>query len=656
MFERPILSSQWILGVLLISLGPVVWAGSTVPFEGFNHTPLGSAQLVLVGDRLEVSNFGGAGTDGVRVETLAAEGMASRLGIDTIDILRTAKLTAAAVGLVDGTEVTAMELEIEFEPTTGQFKLTPDFSALGASTYSFELYLGDTQVGCMKKLSVPAGSFLWPANLEPELFVHRGGALGLYGFPDKGAGGGFRLPDGTIVDADSAVFVAEDATSDADFFSALELTATGVNSFYLAQHDVVMWNNRHRALEGFLVPASDSLTLQGLPPTAGPGLGSTATLEVELGEALSWFVGIEDLSPLELLDGATLEARTFGTVDGEVDQDALATRIEFTGSEFQASFDFSPLSTLVDPVPYLVPIGLEIFNGEVSQGTWTNLENPVATFAEAPAILDPVIPSSFPPDPFPGDEPLANGDLPLVELTFDSPVAISIPGRSSPFTGDRIFAWPDFDPKAVTSAARFRIQTTGIPAVSFASEVVGHYEKAAAVLANQVEGWIINCQDELEPKEKVKSYLCLVNDSPTIDLRGVYVTGDPMGDLRGVAGIDLADQQDGTYRNTDPITLFARSHCTVGLQGEVAVKSGEFVIMDYLIEVGPNRSQVRDVDQVVAGSQVPPQHGFFPPDCLHPCAPIPIVHQCPTEQLPELEAIFADGFESGDASAWTAIH
>ena len=654
MFRESRITSRWVRRLVRLFLFVVVPAPvSAALHAGFLHQAVGNASLTLDHHGLVVASLPSAGVGaGVRVRTGSAEGVASRLGIDSRQFPLGTRLTATARGIVGGASVEAARLEVE--RTEGGYVLAPAFPGLGAVSYRLELYLGDDQAHAAGGLTGVAGSVVWPGTLGPELAVHRGGALVLTGFPDQASGGGFRLPGGAVVDADSAVFLAETAVADADHLDALELTVDRPASFILNGHDLVFWRARHRAIGSLLVPASGSLRVEAphheTHAHGGPlarGDGAPIGVEIELGDSQGWWLVTDGLSPEDLPTGAWLAAQTFGTVDGVADRQVVSTRLEVEGSMLEASFDFTPLLPAPGDALYTVEI---LLDGEVmASQSGVGLRGSSVRFATAPSVLDPWLPSGFPPDPFPPGQLPEYGGRPLLSLLFEEPVPISLSGGSPNLSGDEIRAYPDFEPRPVGSASRLTVLTSGVPAIAFRDATFMKAQKIHAGLDVDLDGWLVSCSDAVAPASQVKTFVCLANDTGQ-SVRNIEVTAAVPKGLLSVGRFNLSVQQGQNWRS-GPLLVPARAHCPVGFEGRVGLQPSDYLESEFTIERSGVSTRLRLLNFVLPTSGFLPPHPAIPTDCLAICHGTP-AHLCPE---PPPAGIFADGFESGDTSAWSTI-
>lgn len=645
MSNTVMLVSRWaVILVVLSFVNPVI--AIAVSYAGFAHQTLGNATLTVFASRLTVDSFSATpmGT-GVRVDTLFAEGMASGLGVDPSSFPLGARLTATASGPVNGVGVEAARLEIE--RTINGYALTPSFPGLGGVSYRIELYLGDDRVHAASDRSGSAGTIAWLGTIAPELLVHRGGALALTGFPDVPAGGGFRLPGGDLVDADRVVFLAEGAVADADYVEALELTVDSLASFFIVGHDLVHFQARHRALGSLLVPSDGALRVEALPTGAGQARGGVDPMgvEIELGDSQGWWLAADGLSPADLPTGAWLHAQTFGTVGDVPDQLAVSTRLEDRGAILEASFDFAPLVPDHGEARYTVEI---LLDGEMVVAQ-SGVLGPAAQFSTAPAVLDPWLPSRFPPDPFPPGQLPEHGGRPLLSLLFEAAVPITLAGHSPTIVGNEIRAYPDFDPRPVSRATRLTILTNGLTAFALHEETFIKNQKIFAGLAANLDGWLMTCTDALRPASLAKTFVCLVNRGQQPE-PGIEVCAATPKGLTQIGGLNMTMQQNQTW-SSGSLSVPARGHCPVGLEGTVALPPYDHLESEFTIKRGGISTQLRLLNLVLPGSGFLPPHPGIPAECLMVCTQ-PSAHLC--KEPPPSREVFADGFESGDTSAWSA--
>lgn len=135
--------------------------GCPVIYKGLEHTPLGAATLTLIADTLVVGNIGSSGDDGVSSDvSRPPPDRTLTWGFETTDTLDPAVLPTGAfrrvtlIGEIDGVPGQVAG-QTTIEDVGGSLRLTPDFSSLGSSAVTINLFLGGELVGQVTGYSGP---------------------------------------------------------------------------------------------------------------------------------------------------------------------------------------------------------------------------------------------------------------------------------------------------------------------------------------------------------------------------------------------------------------------------------------------------------------------------------------------------------------------
>jgi len=311
-------------------------------YNGLNQVALGSAALDVKLNRLIVSNLGSSGQDGVSI-TLpnAASWEAHWLPLDPTDALPVgASVQSQAFGTA-GTSINGLLGSWKLTKTgTGSYAVTADFSQLGSSTVTLQVFNGTTLVttlpgqsgalaivnGCVDDdhwgNPTPSGPYGLPGPfggaltfLDPRTFTFLGGATAL---------------------GDRLVIVPEGGAA------VSSLTQTNVLASGIPQ--IAIDEERH--FVEFAGLLQGSLGQAGLSVTGGQltvsNLGSSGQdgVEIELGALSQRKLNLYYQTPEG--DG-TLSFTGVGLVGTQSDQALGKTSIDFSGSTKTLSFDYSAI-------------------------------------------------------------------------------------------------------------------------------------------------------------------------------------------------------------------------------------------------------------------------------------------------------------------------
>jgi hypothetical protein len=147
-------------------------AKGDVVFFGFVNQPLGNAQLNVLGGNLVVSNIGSSGQDGVRqiMPGSGTQAMQTNLGLPNFSMSSAGtKLFTTQIGVVDGISnqlFSSFSIEnVPVETAPSILKLAADFSFVGATSYSIDLFNGSQLVTRQTGLST-GEMFAPPVDFE----------------------------------------------------------------------------------------------------------------------------------------------------------------------------------------------------------------------------------------------------------------------------------------------------------------------------------------------------------------------------------------------------------------------------------------------------------------------------------------------------------
>jgi hypothetical protein len=312
-------------------------------FEGLEQTPLAGSTLTVIDNQLSVEN--GAmvsvampGVAGVQFHTGEADGVLWTVDLGDADVPIGAILAAKSFGQVDGVPDQPAGGLIS-ERVAGGYRITPDFSGLGATTYELQLYRQGVLVYSQPGMSGPAAT-------APAGSARRYCCRVVFYSCSFGATGSdtqlVQVTNGPQVLADMMIFKHEAATRKLDFHTAILTQTTGIPKFAVAEQSVLLFGALlpHRALgSATLDAAGGRLTVSNLGSSGEDGVN------VEVGHfapADSSQVSWEPLDPAGTAPvGASLEAIEVGSFRGIPGQPLGQLHIAKGGNgTFQITADF----------------------------------------------------------------------------------------------------------------------------------------------------------------------------------------------------------------------------------------------------------------------------------------------------------------------------
>lgn len=321
---------------------------STVIFDGLNHTPLGSAQLDVVGDDLVVSNLQ-AGDGGVLVQLGEARGWG--FTFDDLDIQAHpvgAFKQWVMRGMVDGVpdQVTWIERH-EVAQVQGQnvIQVSFDTSALGATLNVLELYDDGQLVYDGVHPNGPLYHF-FAEEIDPPPMKHQvQWDATCVKMPIDPRNWPVKTASGEIIrEFDTIVTYPLDPTRQVSFCSAVESRAAGVSEITLRDEVLVALSERlaHRTLgDARFNPVNGVL---GVTQLGSAGDGGVA---IDLVSAESVDVRWQPLDPMGVASaGATLKANAYGTLQGVPNQSLGSLGLTLTpGGSIRVDADFTNISS-----------------------------------------------------------------------------------------------------------------------------------------------------------------------------------------------------------------------------------------------------------------------------------------------------------------------
>jgi hypothetical protein len=153
----PVLAVAVLLSANTTAGAPV----APVIYKGLPHTPLGAASLSIIADILVVGNIGSSGLDGVSIDvSRPPPDRTLTWGFETPDTLDPAVLPTGAfrrvtlIGEIDGVPG-QVAIQTTIEDVGDSLLLMADFSFVGSSAVTVNLYLGGGLVGQVTGYSGP---------------------------------------------------------------------------------------------------------------------------------------------------------------------------------------------------------------------------------------------------------------------------------------------------------------------------------------------------------------------------------------------------------------------------------------------------------------------------------------------------------------------
>ena len=348
-------------GVLELTVAPL--AGS-----GVIHLPEGQANLsVGMAGEIVVSNIGSSGEDGVTIQIGESDGF--DFSISPAQPPDGTVLTISKIGQLNGVPDQLLITETT-RIVGGETVLEPDFSPLGASTY--------TVVALNQGVVVAQRS-----GLTGAVITHDSGA-GIFGNLFKPKKTQTSCPkwnkafvQGPVqVTIQSAPPVMADAimilgdglapTCGVDFTSEITILASGVASFTLGDERLSLFGQAHQALgQALFTAGAGNLSVSNI---GSSGLDGVAIHVEDVDEfAAIW----QPLDPLATVpDGAFLEFSATGSVGGMAEQALGTLRITDIGAELEITADYSAVGSTSHR--------LEVLDGGVLVTTVTGHTGPVA--------------------------------------------------------------------------------------------------------------------------------------------------------------------------------------------------------------------------------------------------------------------------------------
>jgi len=247
-----------------------------VIFGGFSHGIIGGAVLSeLPGGLLNVQPSPLGGTFGASVELGDSEGFRWVTDMATNAPVG-ATLVSQGWGMVDGVSgqlIYSVGLEVASGGTL--HVQPPDFSNLGATTYTLRLFSDGAVVYEQSGLTKSPGDLINGTKTSrccASLIPPRAYWL----ISKLAAQGEFAVNGGPVVLADEVDFLPDNPTRTADSLQRAAEEATGMDSFTLSGESIVVFGNEHSSDSSQVSGASGVVTV-----TSGPG-GDTESVDIDI--------------------------------------------------------------------------------------------------------------------------------------------------------------------------------------------------------------------------------------------------------------------------------------------------------------------------------------------------------------------------------------
>lgn len=304
---------------------------------GLDHSTVGNAQFdVDEQGGLVVSNLGPGGQDGYRVEVGETLGVIPDLELPSTSMPVGSWMQGETRGRVNGLDDQPTGT-LRVEGVASGSQITPDFSAIGADTYTL-IVVNEGQVVYQRSgMSGVAG--IAQATAAKRKVCCR---VIRYSIP-IGRAASFQTADGLTFTADNVFFDPEGPTRQVDFISSLTVRIAGIPQMVVRGTLISVFDSflEHYALGDVVLTAADGdLAVSGIDSTGTEGVA--VDIAYPLAETLGWQLESSDvLDPAALPTGPISSVEVRGTIAGE--EGALASRatIEDIGNSLRVNADFS---------------------------------------------------------------------------------------------------------------------------------------------------------------------------------------------------------------------------------------------------------------------------------------------------------------------------
>ena len=319
---------------------------ASLVFQGLTNTSLGQAALVVSTNKLVIANLGSSGQDGVRVSLNPGGSFAG--GWEELDPSNTlpvgafveSQLIGNAAGITNG----VLGTTICTKAGTSNFVVTVDYSPLGASTHTVQVYNGSTLVA---QVTGQTGTLCATLKLPPWIctinpFLNNdwptGTEISINGGPTVTGTELLMIPDGgEAIGSASAVQIFASQIPSITITNEVEtpgenpsLVYQGITNRGLGNATLVYWpavSTNELVLSNLGSSGQDGVAV-ALP--AGPG-----------GVVVNWLpLDVSNALPVN----AYIQEQVIGTANGVVNGPLDTVTVTKTGtSNYVVSADFSPI-------------------------------------------------------------------------------------------------------------------------------------------------------------------------------------------------------------------------------------------------------------------------------------------------------------------------
>jgi len=422
---------------------------------GLQHTSEGQIGLSYNAGGLNVSNISMSGLDGISIDLGTTP--------DSFSLTRSSPFMGAALGggetlslsgTIDGTpgEVSIGSLDwTATEPRGGEVALTPDFSALGVTSFQLEIYGGVSVLETLGGLTGTAATFPLPETLKLNAINDSSdpGAPALVfelEFPNNPTP--ITAPGGSITFGDRIRLRAEAQASVITGFSNAFFGLSGLADVTITEESIGIFGNDHYSLgDAHLNPSTNSLTVDNLGASGQDGVLVQSSGSPDL-------LGANVIvSPTDFVTGSQLSVAATGGLGGA--SGSLLGELILTGGPLG-------LSNTLTVIPDLAPVGATTYSLALySAGTLVHSESgrvgPAVSF-NVPSELQPALGGNLLND---------------LELRLDlpgGPRTMTIVGGVTSFDADRVVITAEGQSAAVQAIQELSLRGTDLSFFSITAE------------------------------------------------------------------------------------------------------------------------------------------------------------------------------------------
>jgi hypothetical protein len=365
-----------------------VTPAASVTYRGVEHTGIGNATVSVLGDELVVSNLDPNGGDGVSIDFGQGLNGFGRMASDLSGLPSGSSKTIKVLGRITGVPgQTLWEKTLTVSGSDLQF--SADFSGIGSSTYTVEMYWGTVLMASQTSIAgvgvtIPDSPSLATAKWKhwcPKGDKHEK----VKGRPSNVCFDGIGFDDGTeaTIPGQPSVFVdkifllAEGQTAKVDFISGAEIRATGMTEFRHSDLAISFQHILNRALGDvtfapFLCNPGDRepcLTVGNFGSSGTRGV--SILLRESFAESLNFTTLFQTIQMPSTPIGSFLEFSSTGSLGTPGDASLGSLRLTKTGaSQLEITADYTPFASSSHT--------LQVFDGDTLVTTITGHTGPVA--------------------------------------------------------------------------------------------------------------------------------------------------------------------------------------------------------------------------------------------------------------------------------------